>query len=184
MKEQLAEGSTAVTTIIKHHLMPQHIPAYEDWLKEIMPAAQSFIGHQGVNVIRPAHGSTEYTVILHFDTEPNLMQWLQSDVRKELIAQVEPLLIQSEKVEIKTGLEFWFTPQAQKAASPYKQYLVTLSAIFPLTIFVPFLTNTFLSAPDMPHILKILVNDSIVVALMVFIIMPRYVRLVSRWLFR
>jgi hypothetical protein len=42
-------------------------------------------------------------------------------------------------VEIRTGLEFWLTPSdsEQKHAKTYKQFLITWSAIFPLTIFVP-----------------------------------------------
>src|SRR4051812_32033837 len=45
-----------------------------------------------------------------------------------------PFLQTDEDVDIKTGFEFWLTPpRASKPAKPYKQFLITLSAILPLT---------------------------------------------------
>jgi hypothetical protein len=77
--------------------------------------------------------------VLHFDTLEHLQGWLGSETRQRLIAKIEPLLASDECVEIKTELEFWFTPPApaQKHAPSYKQFLLTLSVIFPLTVLVP-----------------------------------------------
>jgi hypothetical protein len=55
-----------------------------------------------------------------------------------------------DQAEIKTGLEFWFRPPGsdQKRAKPYKQFLITLSVIFPLTMLIPWLlTPLFHAAP-------------------------------------
>ena len=131
---------TPVTTVIRQRPKPDAVQRYEDWLKEIIPVAQQFAGHRGVNVIRPRGESDAYTIVLHFDTIANLRRWLASDVRARLIEKIKPFMQADEDIEIKTGFEFWFTPPAGKAhAKPYKQFLVTLSAIFPLTIIVPWL---------------------------------------------
>jgi antibiotic biosynthesis monooxygenase (ABM) superfamily enzyme len=160
---------------------------YESWLKEIVPVAQRFVGHLGVNVIRPHDGSQTYTIVLHFDSLENLTRWFESDVRARLIDKVRPLLVSGETIEIKTGLEFWFTPpRGHRAARPYKQFLVTFSAIFPLTVVVPgALQPLFAALPWLgrPIISNFLVAASIV-GLMTYLIMPRYVRLLAHWLYR
>lgn len=179
---------TPVTTVIQQRPLPGQAERYEAWLKEIVPIAQTFAGHQGVNVIRPHGTSDAYTIILHFDTVPHLRRWLDSETRMRLIAEIQPFLNEAEAIDVRTGLEFWFTPpdSGPKHAKPYKQYLVTLSAIFPLTMLVPFLLRPLfqglpmLGLPGISH----LIVAAIIVALMVYVIMPRYIRAVSGWLFK
>jgi uncharacterized protein len=181
-------GKSEVISVIHHDVRSGVEGQYEAWLKEITPIAQRFQGHRGVNVIRPPKGSRAYTIVLHFDTLKNLERWLSSETRKRLINQVEPFLEEGDQVEIKTGLEFWFTPPAseQKRAKPYKQFLLTLSVIFPLTIVVPwvlqplFHTVTVLGLPGISN----LFIAAVIVGLMTYLIMPHYTRLVAAWLYR
>lgn len=125
----------------------------------------------------PPTGSRTYTIVLHFDALEHLQQWLTSELWKRLILKVQHVLQDDDQVEIKTGLEFWFSPpdSEQKRAKPYKQFLITLSAIFPLTMLVPWLlTPLFRAAPilGMPGIADFLVA-AVVVTLMTYVIMPR-----------
>ena len=73
-------------------------------------------------MLRPGPSASTYTVVLRFDHDDNLRQWVESDVRKALIGRVQPLLAREEEVEILTGLEYWFTPPAgeQKRARPVR----------------------------------------------------------------
>lgn len=177
---------TPVTTVIRQRPKPGAAGQYEDWLKEIVPIAQSFAGHRGVNVIRPQNASDAYTIVLHFDTIENLRGWLDSDVRMRFVDRIRPLL-QEETIDINTGLEFWFTPPpGGKPAKPYKQFLVTLSAIFPLTIVVPWLLQPlfdWMPALTTPIIHHLIIAASIV-AVVTYAIMPYYARLLSGWLYR
>lgn len=183
---RMVKVDTPVTTIIRHRPLPAAVPRYEEWLKEVIPVAQSFMGHQGVNIIRPRTASEDYTIVLHFDSVTNLRNWLDSDTRARLIDKIRPDLQTPEAIDIKTGFEFWFTPMPTgQPAAPYKQFLITLSAIFPLTVIVPWVLHpvfAVLPVLGMP-IIRQLIVATIVVALMVYVVMPRYTRLVSRWLF-
>lgn len=176
-----------VTTVIQQRPLAEAVRNYENWLKEIIPAAQHFTGHQGVNVIRPHGASEAYTIVLHFDTAAHLRRWLDSDVRVQLVNKVRPFLQSDEDIDIKTGFEFWFTPPAgTKPAEPYKQFLVTFSAILPLTILVPcLLLPVFALVPAfaLPGIRHVIVA-AVIVASMTYIVMPPYTRLVSRWLYQ
>ena len=177
---------TPVTTVIRQKPRPEAVARYEEWLKEITPVAQQFAGHRGVNVIRPNARSHAYVIVLHFDTIANLRRWLDSGVRRALIQKIRPFLLADETVDTKTGLEFWFTPPTGgKPAKPYKQFLITLSAIFPLTIITPwalqplFAAVPVLSLPGASHF----IIAALIVGLMTYVVMPPYVRLVSRWLY-
>jgi antibiotic biosynthesis monooxygenase (ABM) superfamily enzyme len=178
----------AVTAVIQHQIAPGAHDRYEAWLREITPTAQRFPGHQGINIIRPSEGTKCYTIVLRFDTLEHLQEWLASETRRQLVAEVEPLLERGDQVDIKTGLEFWFTPPtpAQRHPPPYKQFLLTLSAIFPLTLVVPWLVRPLFQA--MPilgrPIVSNVITSAIIVGLMTYVIMPRYTRLVAGWLYR
>jgi hypothetical protein len=63
-----------------------------------------------VNIIRLSQGTDVYTIVLHFDTLEHLQGWLASETSRRLMDQIEPLLASDACVDIKTGLEFWFTP--------------------------------------------------------------------------
>jgi uncharacterized protein len=182
------DDPSAVTSIIRHTVKEGSESWYEAWLREITTIAQTFPGHRGVNFIRPPKGSRSYTTVLHFDTIEHLERWLSSDTRKRLLAEVKPYLEGGDQVEIRTGLEFWFTPpdSGQKRAKRYKQFLVTWSVIFPLTILVPwvlhpvFQTIPFLGLPGISN----LIIAGMIVGLLTYVIMPTYTRMVATWLYR
>jgi uncharacterized protein len=182
-----ASDGSEVTSIIRHDVRKEDQAGYEEWLREIVPVASRFAGHRGVNVIRPVKGATEYTVILHFDTIDHLRGWLDSKERHELIEKALPKLTRADRVEIKTGLEFWFTPPSKpQLVRSYKQLLVTLSVILPLTIIIPpFLKLAFgrFSLWDV-FLIRQFVTDLTMVALITYVIMPRYTRLIAKWLFK
>lgn len=128
-----------VTVTIRHEPRVEAHPEYEAWLNRIIPVAARFPGHRGVSVIRTAPGARVYTVILRFDHQQHVEDWLRSDARRHLLDEVAPLLLRAEELNIVSGLEFWFEPDAapQTQARRYKQFLVTLSVIEPMTLLVP-----------------------------------------------
>ena len=163
--EPLPGEHSEVTSVIRHKVKIGEQPGYETWLREIVPVAAHFPGHRGVNVIRPAAGGNEYTVVLHFDTIDNLRAWLDSNERRKLIDKALPILVGQDSVEIKTGLEFWFTPPSkQQSARPCKQFLVTLSVIYPLTLLIPaLLAPVFGGIPNLssPYVRQLFVDAAI-----------------------
>ena len=177
-----------VRVVVEHALKPGSAWRYEQWLAKIIPMAASFGGHRGVHVMRPPTGMDVYTVTVSFDSLGEAEAWMRSRVRQELVTELEPLLDHPEKLDTVTGLEFWFMPPTatQKRVRPYKQFLLTLSVIYPLTMLVPWGLHPiiamlpFLQAWPVEH----LVGVGIVVALITWVIMPRYTKLVSAWLFR
>jgi antibiotic biosynthesis monooxygenase (ABM) superfamily enzyme len=176
-----------VTSVIQHAVRPGAETEYEAWLKKIAPIAKRFPGHHGIEFIRPPGGSGTYTIMLRFDTLQHLQDWLRSGVRRELVEEAKQFFERGEKIDIKTGLEFWFTPPtpAQKHPAPYKQFLVTLSVVFPLTLVVPWVLRPLfqaMPAVGLPGVSNLLISF-LTVGLMTYVIMPPYTRLLAKWLY-
>ena len=177
-----------VTAVIAHDVRVGTEAAYEAWLQHITVCAQQFVGHIGVNLLRPPAGSRRYTIVVRFDTLEHLQGWLGSETRRQLITQVGPLLERGDQVDIQTGLEFWFTPPtpAQRRPPAYKQFSLTLSAIFPLTLLVPWMLRPlFQVAPvfGLPVVSNFVIS-AVIVGMITYVIMPHYTRLVAGWLYR
>ena len=181
----MREGSEVVS-VIRHEVKPGHDAEYEAWVAEVLPIAESFPGHQGVAIIRPPEGSRVYTIVLHFDALEHLRGWLESDIRHTLLDKVQPYLSRAPgEVEIRPGLEFWLSPPGQKHARPYKQFLLILSALYPLSLGMAWLLQPLFAA--MPALalapLRGFILAATIVAVMTWVIMPRYTRLVAGWLY-
>ncbi|WP_036302110.1 antibiotic biosynthesis monooxygenase [Methylotenera sp. L2L1] len=176
------------TVVISHHVRDDAKLDYEAWLNEIIPVSKSYPGHLGVSIVHPVAGATvTYTIVIRFDTRKNLITWMKSDDRKNLIKKVQPYLVEEDKFFVRSGLDFWFTPEEAKAKLPtkWKQFLITWSAIFPLVLttsaLVDWLTTTI--PISLNHELKVLSITFFVVFMMVYVVMPRYTKLVHKWLF-
>ena len=176
------------TVVITHRVREGKHAEYETWLDEIAPLCQASPGHLDWHIVRPISGLTEtYTVIIRFDTEVHLKQWMESTARTRLIAKVGPLFVTGDDFFVSSGLDFWFTPKGANAKVPvrWKQYVVTWSAIYPLVLGVPLLVRPVLQrvgASENPYLTTLVVTGT-VVFLMVYVVMPRYTDLIKRWLF-
>ncbi len=181
----IERGATAVIT---HRVRDGQQEGYDTWLNEIGPLCRSYPGHLDLQIIRPISGLTAtYTVIIRFDTREHLQGWLSSQDRKRLIEHVRPLLAQDDDFFIRSGLDFWFMPEGARARVPgrWKQFLVTWSAIYPLVLVIPLVVASVLRQLGVPqdHFLDTLFITGAVVWLMVYLVMPRYTKLIHRWLF-
>lgn len=183
--QSLQHGATVVIT---HRVKDGGQKRYDEWLNEVGPLCRASRGHLDWHLVRPIPGlSDTYTIIIRFDTVEHLQGWMNSEERRRLIEKVRPLLAGSDDFFVRSGLDFWFTPQGAKAKVPvrWKQFLVTWSAIFPLASCVPLLVLPLLRSiglPPLPYLDNLFVS-AVIVFLMVYVVMPRYTRLVQRWLF-
>lgn len=177
-------AQTAVTLVIEHCLVDIAATArYEAWLREIIPLARAFSGPQGIDIMWPGPGSTRYRLVLRFDGMEHLRAWVDSPERAALVARIEPCLA-TETSHATSGLEFLFATAPDPPPRRYKQFFLTLSAIYPLMAIVsatvmPLLKSTSWLKNDWS---SDLIVSGIIVYLMVYIIMPRYSRLVAGWL--
>lgn len=82
-----------VTLLIRHRVRPAQAAQYEAWLRRIVGVAQDYPGHLGVDVIRShEQGAPLFTSVLRFTGPERLQHWLGSEVRRQLVTEVAPLL--------------------------------------------------------------------------------------------
>lgn len=185
-------SADSVSFVVRHRIRAgAHIP-YEDWLVEIMGVAAAFPGHRGVRIVRPTAGGVDYTIIVDFATHENATRWHQSVERTRLIAAVQPHLEVAEQVTVGAGIDYWFQPEPPATGEPpmkppaWKQWLITTSVIWPLTMVVPWAFGPVFDAVPALGAYGVAhgILASVIVAIVVWIVMPRYTRLVHNWLFR
>jgi len=174
---------------IRHRLKkgPAKREQYENWLAKIMPIAASYPGHLGVQVVRPPEGHNEYLIVVRFASILDLQNWQQSVERKRLVKEIAGILESEEALDIKTGIDYWFTPPTVGMhPRRWKQWLVTTSVIWPLTVYVPpVMEPVFSRFPELGEPgLRQGVLAVVIVALVVYVVMPVYVRLIAKWFFK
>lgn len=183
-----ANPRNQVTLVIHHRIALAHVAEYRKWLERTTNQAATYPGHLGVNVIEPSHDEKHgtFTIILHFASEAELQNWLDSDARKSLIREVMPLLEGGDQVSIQPTNQFWFTPEEQGTRQPllWKQAVLTLLVIYPLTLLFPWLWQpAFSQWPTLGNyfISNLLITLCIVLSV-VYLIMPAATRLLADWL--
>jgi len=176
------------SVVITHHILDGKQQEYEQWLNEIVPLtkhSEGFIDHQ---IVRPIPNLTfVYTVIIRFDTIENLKNWMESDDRKKLIEKASPMFRKNDNYKIKSGLDFLFESESEtKIPVRWKQYLATWSAIYPLSLLIPLIILPFLRFLKIPinHYFDGLIVSGGIVFLMVYVVMPKYTKLIRKWLFK
>ena len=174
-----------VTATVTRRVKPGHEAAYEQFLAGIGGAARAFPGYLGEEVFRPAGGvGGEYRIIYRFDSPAHLRAWLDSPERAAWLARAEPHVAGPMRTQVLTGLESWFTLQAQPGVPPppaYKMAVLTWAAIFPLITLV-----VVASAPligPLPLVPRLAVTTLVTVSLMTWVVMPRLTRLLRGWLY-
>lgn len=181
-----ADQSRSAAFVITHTVKAGSERRYEEWTREVLGAVSSYPGYLGREVFLPPRGSRKYTVILRFDSEEHLRGWADSDARREFISRADDLLEKGDRNEIRTGVDFWFTLEGVRPPKAWKQFLLTTSAVYPLSLVIPrLLSPLFGAVPPLGHpLVASLLVASILTGLLTFIIMPRYTRLVKGWLYK
>lgn len=181
----MTDLSQHVTAVITHRVRSGREAGYEAWIKGIAADARQFEGHLSVNILRPQPGvSSDYVIVLQFDSCLHLNAWLNSDIRKNWINRVQPLIQEQESVQVLTGLESWFQlPKQAGHAAPkrYKQAILIWVGVMIVSLLVHPLLAPVLQY--LPWLLRVAFSAAITVALLSYVIMPRLTRWLKRWLF-
>ncbi|MCO7515142.1 antibiotic biosynthesis monooxygenase [Pseudomonas guariconensis] len=179
--------SQDVATLLVRHCVKQGAEQdYEQWLRRTVATAKRYPGHLGVDVMRNRDaGQHQFTSVIRFASTAQLQGWLDSDERRQLVAQVAPLLVDGDRTEANADREFWFTPSEQGSAPVrWKQACVTFLVILPLSLGVPLLWQPlFARWPWLGGYVasNVLITLSIVL-LVVYIFMPQVTRWFAPWL--
>jgi antibiotic biosynthesis monooxygenase (ABM) superfamily enzyme len=167
----------------------QRIPAaaadwFMEWQRGITAAAEGFAGYCATDVYPPADGQRdEWVVVIHFEDEKSLQQWLDSPVRAQWLQRLRAKVGDFELKTLPGGLGFWFAGQARSSDTvppSWKMALTVLLGLYPtvmlLTIFVGPYTSPLGLAVSM------LIGNALSVSILQWGVMPALTALLGRWL--
>lgn len=179
-------GDPPVTVLVARRAKRGREAAFEAHLEGVTAAA-GFPGHLGATIFPPrGPDDREYSILFRFDHQSNLRRWEESDERKAWLAKARELAEDEPRIRILTGLETWFTLPVGEAVippPPWKMALVSLVAIWPLTMLANSFIGPQLTALPIPLRTLILVAITIPIPMMTWVVMPRLTRLLRRWLY-
>ncbi|MFS2034863.1 antibiotic biosynthesis monooxygenase [Polaromonas sp. CT11-55] len=184
-------SSESVSLVVRHRVRAGARAAYDGWLAETMRTASAYPGHQGVHVVRPAGAGGDYLIVVRFATTGQLNGWYRSAERARLLETVQPLLQAGEQVSVGSGIDFLFPPEVASGVeapvkpAAWKQWLITTSVIWPLTMVVPWAMGPLFKAVPVLGLYGVAhgILAAVIVALVVWVVMPPYTRLLHPWLF-
>ena len=181
------QGDGPATMVVSHEVFPDKHEKYEEFLKELRAQCRRSPGHLGAEVFRPYSGAPNtYTVIVRFDTQDHLNDWLESAERKAAIDGIGDILV-GDFVDVRQGFDLWFTPTpAARTPRRAKQYLLTVAMVFPLTLILPVPITALAEfvGVHLPFLIKHLLVVMSLVGLMVYVLFPHLTRALSTWLAR
>jgi uncharacterized protein len=179
--KDIADETGPLTVVVTWRVRQGCERDFEAWRHEISAAALGFPGHMGVNVILPNGIGREYVVIFRFDTYEHLRAWQESDIRRKLLKQAEPLRENEPSYRLESGLEYWFAPPGAQASPPrWKMAIVTVLGVWPVSMLVPWLLNPLIA--NLPLTLRAFLVAVGIVILLTWAVMPVLVRILNPWL--
>ncbi|MGG6241663.1 antibiotic biosynthesis monooxygenase [Nodosilinea sp. AN01ver1] len=156
---------------------------FEAAIRGVSLAASTFPGYVGSEVFYPPTRRGEWQLILRFDTPAHRQEWENSPICQGWIARADALT-EPPQVSRVNGLEAWFAlPELPYTAPPpqWKTMVVSAVGLYPIILVLPTLLRP--ATNGLPIWLATLVNISIMMPLMTWMIMPQVTRLFKPWLY-
>jgi antibiotic biosynthesis monooxygenase (ABM) superfamily enzyme len=156
-----------------------HRAVHDDVMKEL----DNYPGFREREILDAVPGvQSETVVILTFDDETSLRRWLDSDARRQLLSRLDPHIEGTYTTSVLGGFAGWFTFDSSTEPARWKQALVVLIALFPLSLSITYIRS--LLWPDAPMVPAVFLGNVVGIALLTWLVMPPLTRRLSSWLSR
>jgi antibiotic biosynthesis monooxygenase (ABM) superfamily enzyme len=151
--------------------------------KRMLDALSQFPGFVEREILDAVEGiQAETVVILTFHTPEDLRSWLDSDERSEILADLDRITEGSLTTNVVGGFAGWFPAQAEHGVRKWKQAVVILAALFPVSLAASlFRTWAF---PDLPLVPSVLFANIVGIVVLTWLLMPPLTRALDGWLRR
>lgn len=172
-----------VTALVRRRIKPGQEARFEELMQEFIAFVLRQPGHLGINVLRGAPDSREYTVLDRFATPDDRRRFTGSSEYRDWMQRLGAVSSDCPEVQELGGLAFWFDLPHRPPSGPpkVKMALLTLLGVYPLSIWYPRLVAVLM--PGQPAWARGLIIATLMVVTLTWIVMPALSRLFERWLF-
>lgn len=172
-----------VVAVIASRVSEDHVEQFKAWQQQMFEAQSKFPGYLGADLFPPVPGiSEDWTVIFRFDSDEHMEAWLQSDVRKRMVAEADA---QFQTFDLKKIGTFgsWFPPGTEDAPVPpdWMQSMVVVMALFPVVMVCSLATRGILHGVPMAP--SIFINNVLGTILLTWLVMPFMMKSMKWWLY-
>jgi uncharacterized protein len=180
VKKQLYKHDTAIY-VIEHEVSQRKEQEFRQWQYKITQAASQFDGYLGTTVCPPLEHDNKWYIIVQFDSPDSLANWLESDIRRDLVEIGKQVFLTSKVTHFKTGLERWFVKQ--EAYPPaWKQILATLLGLYPTVMLLSLLQASLQWTRSWAFADIMLLSNFLSCCLLTWLVMPFVAWLLKAWL--
>ena len=149
--------------------------------KRMLDTLAGFPGFKEREILDAVDGIQEETVvILTFDTPQNLRRWIDSDERASLLDDLDGITVGSLTTNVVGGFAGWFPSSGDHQPRRWKQALVVLGALFPVSLAASAFRAW--AWPDLPLVPAVLFGNIVGVAVLTWLLMPPLTRALDGWL--
>ncbi|GIK52979.1 MAG: antibiotic biosynthesis monooxygenase [Planctomycetota bacterium] len=181
----MSDVEQPVTVVVSREVIAGRTSEYEARLKTLLSDAASLPGYLGAVITRPAPGGKAvYTSVFRFASVESLQAFEESDLRRQFLLDVAPLVAAPAHWRRMSGLEFWFTPPAGAVVpqpSRWRMCVVLIAVVYGLVLSIGSGVNWLLA--EVPYPLRLLITIGVEVPLMTYLLMPRITRWLARWIY-
>lgn len=183
----LSENHISCASLVIEHRVPTgKEQEFQEWQSLLTSVVNRFKGYLRTDLSPPVLGVQEkWYVIVYFDTQEHLNQWINSPERQSLLKSGEELFGSYQFRSFKTGLESWFTQEANELEinSPaWKQNLIVLVGLYPTVMIQTIICSTLHLMVSWPLSVSMLINNFVCCCLLTWVVMPPLSRWFNFWL--
>jgi antibiotic biosynthesis monooxygenase (ABM) superfamily enzyme len=173
------------SAVIVQRIAPDSAAWFLDWQRGIDDAARQFAGYRGSDVYPPSDGqSDQYVVVIHFDNETSLQQWLGSPLRAEWVAKLRARAGDFDLQALPGGFGAWFTGQSRKGQAPpppaWKMVVTVVLGLFPTVMLLAIFPGPYTAR--LGFAASMLIGNFLSVSILQWVVMPALTKALGPWL--
>jgi antibiotic biosynthesis monooxygenase (ABM) superfamily enzyme len=165
--------------LVRFKLKPSDTTDFEKWKSEAVTLIETFKGFINITVLNSLKEADYYHILIRFDTEEHVNDWLHSDERKIIFNSLDAKWLTDRQEVIHNWNIFWF--RIFEGTKKWKQWAVTFIAVYPLTLIIPIMVQ--LIAKVIPlYFFAGIISALMISGFMIFLVMPFIHNLFKKWL--
>jgi antibiotic biosynthesis monooxygenase (ABM) superfamily enzyme len=174
----------AKTLIINNKVIHGKEAEYEAAERALHEAAARFPGFVGCKVFKPTANNDNWSTLMHFNNKDSMERWLNSPERAAGVEILHQFVATHNLNVIPTGFGSWFAINADDGitAPAWKQAMVVICALFPITLGFKLTAGNFLSAEGVPVAINGFISTLFGTLSLTWLLMPVLAKLMSWWL--
>jgi uncharacterized protein len=180
---EAGEAQGPVTAVIMTNVRPGNERQFERWHARVKERQSTYPGFLGCEVQAPTGTfQREWVTLLRFDSSEHLVNWLESDERRQLRREADEIIDCSHERRVRTSFEGWFKFGADNKPPPsWKQSAIVLLVLFPVVMLEITLLDPLLAWMNVAP--ATFIANVISVAVLGWPLMPLAIRATHWWLY-